>query len=115
LAEEFARANIDFDWTKCKFIDVQVLFMKMEPRTLSAAYKFYCNQTLENAHSAEADTKATYEILKSQLDRYPQIQNDITFLSEFTSHNHNVDFGGRIIFNDKKQEIFNLESIKDNL
>jgi len=112
LAEEFSRNNIDFDWTKRKFVDVHVLFLKMEPRTLSAAYKFYCDKDLENAHSAEADTYATYEILKSQLERYPSMQNEVTFLSEFTSQNSNVDFAGRIIFNDQKVEIFNFGKYK---
>jgi len=108
LAEEFLRADVDIDMTKRKFIDVQVIFHKMEQRTLGAAYKFYCDRDLENAHSAEADTKATYEILKAQLDRYPTLQNDMAALAEFSSHNKNVDFAGRIIYNDKKVEVFNF-------
>jgi DNA polymerase III, epsilon subunit and related 3''-5'' exonucleases len=108
LAEEFIRAEIDFDLKKRKFIDVQTIFHKMEQRTLSAAYKFYCNKDLENAHSAEADTIATYEVLMSQLDMYSNLQNDIDFLSEFSAKTRNVDFAGRIIFNDKDVEVFNF-------
>ena len=115
LAEEFLRADIDLDLMKRKFIDVQTIFHKKEQRTLSAAYKFYCNLDLEDAHSAEADTKATYEILKSQLDRYPDIQNDINFLSEYSSFGNNVDFAGRIVYNDKKEEIINFGKYKGRL
>lgn len=112
LAEEFLRADVDIDMTRRKFIDVQVIFHKMEQRTLGAAYKFYCDRDLENAHSAEADTRATYEILKAQLDRYPSLQNDVSSLAEFSSHNKNVDFAGRIIYNDKKVEVFNFGKYK---
>ena len=112
LAEEFLRADVDIDMMKRKFIDVQVIFHKMEQRTLGAAYKFYCDRDLENAHSAEADTRATYEILKAQLDRYPTLQNDMAALSEFSAHNKNVDFAGRIIYNDKKVEVFNFGKYK---
>jgi DNA polymerase III subunit epsilon len=112
LAEEFLRADVDIDMSKRKFIDVQVIFHKMEQRTLGAAYKFYCDRDLENAHSAEADTKATYEILKAQLDRYPALQNDMAALADFSSHNKNVDFAGRIIYNDKKVEVFNFGKYK---
>jgi DNA polymerase III subunit epsilon len=113
LVEEFLRNDIDVDFTKRKLIDVQVIFHKMEQRTLSAAYKFYCGLDLEGAHGAEADTKATYEVLKSQLDRYPDLQNNIQFLSEFSSHNRNVDFAGKIILNDKDVEVFNFGKYKD--
>ena len=112
LAEEFLRADVDIDMSKRKFIDVQVIFHKMEQRTLGAAYKFYCDRDLENAHSAEADTRATYEILMAQLDRYPGLQNDMTSLAEFSAHNRNVDFAGRIIFNDNEQEVFNFGKYK---
>lgn len=108
LAEEFLRADVDIDLSKRKFVDVQTIFHKMEQRTLSAAYKFYCDQDLQDAHSAEADTKATYEVLKSQLDRYPNLQNDVIFLSEFSAHNKNVDFAGRFIYDDKGTEVFNF-------
>ena len=77
LAEEFLRAGVDFDMSKRKFVDVQIIFHRKEQRTLEAAYAFYCNKQLENAHSAEADAMATYEVLKSQLDRYPDLSNDI--------------------------------------
>ena len=84
LAEEFLRAGVDIDLNRRKFVDVQTIFYKMEQRTLSAAYKFYCNKSLENAHTAAADTLATYEVLKAQLDRYPELKNDVKFLSEFS-------------------------------
>ena len=112
LAEEFLRADIDIDLRKRKFIDVQVIFHKKEQRTLSAAYKFYCDQDLENAHSAEADTRATYEILKAQLDRYSDLKNDMEELSKFSSHNKNVDFAGRIVLGDDEEEVFNFGKYK---
>lgn len=112
LAEEFLRAGVDIDLRKRKFIDVQVIFHKMEQRTLSAAYKFFCDKDLENAHTAEADTKATYEILKAQLDRYPDLQNDMKFLDQFSRQNDFVDFAGRMIYNDKGVEIFNFGKYK---
>ena len=112
LAEEFLRVGVDFDMKKLRFIDVQVIFHKMEQRTLSAAYKFYCEKNLDNAHSAEADTKATYEILKAQIDRYTDLNNDIEELSSFSSHNKNADFAGRIVYNDKDEEVFNFGKYK---
>lgn len=112
LAEEFLRAGVDLDMTRRKFIDVQVIFHKMEQRTLSAAMKFYCGKELEGAHSADADTRATYEVLQAQLDRYPELQNDIAWLSEFSSHTNNVDFAGRIVYNDKGVEVFNFGKYK---
>ena len=109
LTEEFLRAGVDFDASKRKFIDVQIIFHRKEQRTLEAAYAFYCNKKLENAHSAEADVIATYEVLKSQLDRYDDLENDINFLSkEYSSFNNNVDLAGRIILNDKGVEVFNF-------
>lgn len=109
LAEEFLRAGVDFDMSKRKFVDVQIIFHKKEQRTLEAAYAFYCNKKLDDAHSAEADTIATYEVLKSQLDRYPDLTNDVESLSkEYSSFNNNVDFAGRIIYNDKGVEVFNF-------
>ena len=108
LVEEFLAAGVNIDMTKRKFIDVQTIFHKMEQRTLVAAYKFYCGKNLEDAHSADADTRATYEVLKAQLDRYPSLQNDVNFLSEFSTQNKNVDFAGRIIYNDKNVEVFNF-------
>lgn len=108
LAEEFLRADIDFDMRKRKFIDVQTIFHKMEQRTLSAAYRFYCNKELEGAHGAEADTKATYEVLKSQLDKYDSLENDIEFLAKFSTQNKNADFAGFIIIDEKGVERFNF-------
>jgi len=112
LAEEFLRANVDFDLKKRKFIDVQVIFYKKEQRTLSAAYQFYCDKELTNAHSAESDTRATYEVLQAQLDRYADLQNNIDKLSEFSAHSRSVDFAGRIVYNDKDEEIFNFGKYK---
>lgn len=113
LAEEFLRAGIDIDLSRRKFVDVQVIYHKLEQRTLSAAYKFYCNKNLEDAHTAEADTRATYEVLKAQLDRYPDIlQNDIAFLADYSSYNRNVDFAGRMIYDDNGVEVFNFGKYK---
>ena len=121
LAEEFLRAEIDIDFKKRKFIDVQAIFHKMEKRTLEAAYKFYCNKKLVDAHSAMADTKATYEVLKSQLDMYKGVEyeeksgkkitpiiNDVEKLSEFSSYDRNVDFVGRIVYDENGVEVFNF-------
>ncbi|HKL92592.1 MAG: 3'-5' exonuclease [Bacteroidales bacterium] len=113
LAEEFLRHDIDFDMSKRKFVDVQVIFHKMEQRTLTAAYKFYCQKELIGAHGAEADTRATYEVLMAQLDRYPELKNDVAFLSEFSSHTRNVDFAGKIIYNSEGVEVFNFGKYKD--
>ncbi|MDR0733453.1 MAG: 3'-5' exonuclease [Dysgonamonadaceae bacterium] len=115
LAEEFLRADVDIDLMKRKFVDVQTIFHKKEQRTLGAAYKFYCNKEMENAHSAEADTKATYEVLQSQLDRYPDLTNDINFLSEYSAYSNNADFAGRLVYNDQKQEIINFGKYKGRL
>ena len=115
LAEEFLRAEVEIDLMKRKFVDVQTIFHKKEQRTLSAAYKFYCQKDLDNAHSAEADTKATYEILKSQLDRYDDLENDVDFLSEYSCFGNNVDFAGRVVYNEKKQEIINFGKYKGRL
>lgn len=113
LAEEFLRAGVDIDMTKRKFIDVQVIYHKLEQRTLSAAYKFYCGKNLEDAHTAEADTRATYEVLKAQLDRYPDVlQNDMAFLSQYSSFNKNVDFAGRIVYDEQGVERFNFGKYK---
>ena len=108
LSEEFLRADVDFDFRKRKLVDVQNIFHKMEQRTLTAAYKFYCQKDLENAHSAEADTLATYEILKAQLDKYPDLQNDVKFLAEFSTKSKFVDYAGRIVYNEKDIPVFNF-------
>ena len=115
LAEELLRANIDFDMKNRVSVDIQTIFHKKEERTLSAAYKFYCNESLENAHSAEADTIATYEILKAQLDRYDDLENDMKFLSEFTTRKKSVDFAGFIALNEDGKEIFSFGKHKGNL
>ena len=113
LAEEFLRAGVDVALMKRKFVDVQVIYHKLEQRTLSAAYKFYCDKNLEDAHTAEADTRATYEVLKAQLDRYPEVlENDIAFLSNYSSFNKNVDFAGRIVYNEQGVEVFNFGKYK---
>jgi len=112
LAEEFIRADIDFDFKKHRLIDVQIIFQKFEQRTLSAAYKFYCNKELINAHNAEADTFASYEILKAQLDKYPDLSNNVDDLAKFSSHNNNVDYAGRIIYDENGTEIFNFGKYK---
>lgn len=108
LVEEFLRAGVDVDFKKRKFIDVQNIFHKMEQRTLVAAYKFYCGGDLENAHSALADTQATYDVLLGQLDRYGNLKNDIGFLAEFSASGRNVDLAGRIVLNDKDVPVFNF-------
>ena len=115
LAEEFLRAGVDVDLNRRKFIDVQTIFHKMEQRNLTAAYKFYCNKDLTNAHSAEADTMATYEVLKAQLDRYPELENDVNFLSKYSSFTNNVDFAGRMVYNEKGQEVINFGKYKGRL
>ena len=108
LAEEFLRAGVDVDMKKHKFIDVQNIFHKMEQRTLIAAYKFYCNKDLENAHSALADTRATYEVLQAQVERYEELQNDVAFLADFSSRSNNVDYAGRVVYNNKGVEVFSF-------
>lgn len=113
LVEEFLRAGIEVDFSDRSFVDVQTIFHKMERRTLEAAYKFYCDKTLENAHSAEADTLATYEVLKAQLDRYPEeLTNDIKVLAEVSKYNDNVDFAGMLVYNDKGEITINFGKYK---
>ncbi|MEM6895099.1 MAG: 3'-5' exonuclease [Bacteroidota bacterium] len=113
LAEEMLRAEVDFDMKKMVSVDVQTIFHKMEKRTLGAAYQFYCDKDLKDAHSAEADTLATYEVLKSQLDRYPELENDIKKLSEFTTRRQSLDFAGFIGLNKNKEAIFTFGKHKD--
>lgn len=113
LMEEFIRAGVDFDLSHCRFVDVQNIYHKMEKRTLSAAYKFYCGKDLEDAHTALADTKATYEVLMGQLDRYPdELHNDVAFLADFSRRNNNVDLAGRIVLNDQKVPVINFGKYK---
>jgi DNA polymerase-3 subunit epsilon len=115
LAEELLRAEVDFDMKNRVSVDVQTIFHKKEERTLSAALKFYCGKSLENAHSAEADTMATYEILKAQLDRYEDLDNDMKSLSEFTTRKKSVDFAGFIAINADGKEIFTFGKNKGQL
>lgn len=115
LMEEFLRAGVNIDLSRRKFVDVQTIFHKMEQRTLIAAYKFYCGKDLTEAHSANADTRATYEVLKAQLDHYPSLKNDIAFLSDFSSQNKNVDLMGRIVYNEAGKEVFNFGKYKGQL
>ncbi len=112
LVEEFLNAGVSINFSKRKFIDVQTIFHKMEQRTLAAAYRFYCHKELDDAHSACADTRATYEVLKAQLDVYPSLVNDVEFLSKFSSQTRNVDFAGRIVYNDNNVEVFNFGKYK---
>jgi len=115
LAEELLRAEVDFDMKRALSVDVQTIFHKMEKRTLEAAYKFYCGKELLNAHSAAADTEATYEVLKAQLSRYDDLQNDISFLADFSSHKDHVDFAGFISYNEERQEVFSFGKYKGRL
>ena len=108
LAEELLRAEIDFDMKKAQSVDVQTIFHKKEKRTLEAAYKFYCDKDLTDAHSAEADTNATYEVLEAQLKRYDDLENDIDFLSNFSAHKSFADFAGYIGYNKEGEEIFSF-------
>ena len=113
LVEEFLRAGVAVNFDDRHFVDVQTIFHKMERRTLEAAYKFYCDKTLENAHSAEADTLATFEVLEAQLDRYPEdLKNDIPALAEFSTHGRRVDFAGSLAYNDKDEIVINFGKYK---
>ncbi len=106
LAEEMLRAGVDFDMKHMVSVDVQTIFHKMEKRTLGAAYQFYCDKNLDDAHSAEADTNATYEVLLAQLERYPELENNIKKLSEFTTRKQSLDFAGFIAKNKEGEPIF---------
>ncbi|GJN62409.1 3'-5' exonuclease [Elizabethkingia anophelis] len=112
LAEELLRVDFDFDLSKHKPIDVQTIFHKMEPRNLSAAYQFYCGKSLENAHSAEADTLATFEILDAQVGKYDELGDNAHSLSEFSFHKRSADLAGFIIYNDKEEEMFSFGKYK---
>ena len=112
LAEEFLRAQVDIDLSRLRAVDVQVLYHKREPRTLSAAYKFYCGENLEDAHSALADTRATYNVLKAQLEHYDDMPNDIEALSKESSFTNNVDFAGRFVYDENGREVFNFGKYK---
>ena len=113
LVEEFMRAGVDVDFKRRKYIDVQNIFHKKEQRTLVAAYKFYCNKELVGAHSAEADTLATYEVLEAQIARYDDIGDTVEALAEFSTHGKVVDFAGRIGLNEKGEEVFTFGKYRD--
>ena len=125
LAEEFLRAGIDFDFSKCRLIDVQTIYHKMERRNLAAAYKFYCGRKMEEdfqAHRADEDTEATYRVLQGQLEMYapdkqeePEriLQNDMQFLADFSKTNNNIDFAGRIVWGEQKDRMGNTIVDKD--
>jgi DNA polymerase-3 subunit epsilon len=115
LVEEFLRAGVEFDVENRRFVDAQRIFHMMEQRTLTAAYKFYCNKELINAHSAEADTIATLEVLKAQIERYENLENDVEFLHNFTKQDKNVDLAGRIIYNKDGIPVFNFGKHKGKL
>lgn len=115
LAEELERVrvythrDIPMNLHEKKMVDVQNIYHTLEPRNLKAAYRFYCGKELENAHAAEADTLATYEVLKSQIGRYPEtLRNDVDFLSNFSERQKLVDYAGRLVFNDKKEPVINF-------
>ena len=108
LAEEMLRAGVDFDMKNRQSVDVQTIFHKMEQRTLTAAFKFYCDKSIEDAHSAEADTMATYEVLKAQLDRYDDLENDTAFLADFSSRKKIADFAGFIAYDKEGDECFSF-------
>jgi len=108
LVEEMLRAEIDFDMKNMVSVDVQTIFHKMEKRTLEAAYKFYCDKELDMAHSAEADTLATYEVLLAQLGRYPELENNVKKLSEFTTRKQTLDFAGFIVLDQEEKPIFSF-------
>ncbi|MDP3929690.1 MAG: 3'-5' exonuclease, partial [Bacteroidota bacterium] len=115
LVEEFLRAGVDFDVENRKFIDAQRIFHMMEPRNLSAAYRFYCDKNLENAHSAVADTRATWEIIQSQITRYPQLKNTIDELGKISGQNNLVDLAGRMLYNAEGKEVFNFGKHRNKL
>ena len=108
LVEEFLRVGIRLDVQDRNLIDVQNIFHKQEKRTLEAAYKFYCEKELVNAHSAEADIEATYEVLEAQIERYEDLENDMTFLHEFSKRQNFADLAGRIALDEEEQEVFNF-------
>lgn len=108
LIEEFSRCGINFEVSGRHFIDVQNIFHKMEQRTLVAAYRFYCGKELEDAHSALADTQATLEVLKEQINKYADLENDVKKLAEFSTSGRNLDLMARIILDDQDRPVFNF-------
>ena len=112
LVEEFYRAGIEFDFADRKKVDVQNIFHRMEQRTLVAAYRFYCNKEIENAHSALDDITATYEVLEAQLEKYSELKTDVDFLEEFSRYHHTADLMGRIIYDEEGVELINFGKFK---
>lgn len=112
LDEEFNRAGVDFDFHKARFIDVQTIFHKLEPRNLTAAYRFYCGKELVGAHGAKADTQATYEVLLAQIERYDELSGEVDELAKFSSQNANVDLMGRLVYDEKGREVINFGKYK---
>ena len=115
LDQEFHRAGVDFDLNGVRFVDVQTIYHKKEPRTLVAAYRYYCGKELEEAHSALPDTRATMEVLMAQLDVYDDLPVELDGLSEFANPNRNVDLLGRLIYDDNKREVINFGKYKGRL
>lgn len=112
LDQEFQRADVDFDFSKARMVDVQTIFHKKEPRNLIAAYRYYCGKDLTQAHSANADTEATYEVLLAQLERYDDLPVEVDKLAEYSSQNRNVDFMGRLIYDSNDREVVNFGKYK---
>jgi DNA polymerase-3 subunit epsilon len=112
LVEEFLRVEINVDFRTCNMVDVQNIFHRMEQRTLSAAYKFYCGKELTDAHSALADTEATKLVLEAQLSKYDTLENDVQFLSAFSVKKKSADYAARIVYDEKGDEIFNFGKFK---
>lgn len=115
LKQEFDRAGVEVNFSNASFIDVQTIFHKREPRNLTAAYKFYCNKDLNDAHSASGDTRATLEVFKAQYLRYTDLPRSVKELSTYTSYNKNVDLAGRLIYNDEGKEVINFGKHKGKL
>ncbi|MBO6250631.1 MAG: 3'-5' exonuclease [Muribaculaceae bacterium] len=115
LAQEMARAGVNIDFARRRFVDVQTIYHKKERRDLEAAYRFYCGKEMENHHSSACDAMTTYEVLMGQLDRYPDLQNDVSFLAEYSSHNNKVDLAGRFIYDEQQRPVFNFGKYKGQL
>ncbi len=115
LAEELLRVGTNFDLRRCNMIDAFVIFQKNEPRNLTAAYKFYCGKDLTNAHSADADTQATAEVLLAQLEKYENLPTTVEELAAYTTHHQSFDFANRIGKNEQGEAIFNFGKYKGQL